>query len=76
MDDREATEAEATDTGSSLFNFALMGIPLIVFSLLAAIAALASSSVANVTYQIMLLCPSSTDTPFGRTVSVVKADNI
>lgn len=75
MLDNEATDADATETfddgGNSLFNFALMGAPPMLRSALATIAAFASVSELNATYQMFVL-PSTYGGIIGRVVSVVK----
>jgi hypothetical protein len=74
MEDNDAPEADATETlaeAASAFNFALMGAPAIVFSLLALIAALASASEVKVMYQVLVF--PSAETAFGRMLPVVNA---
>jgi hypothetical protein len=74
MEDNDAPEADATETlaeAGSVFNFALMGDPATVFSLLALSAALASASEAKVMCQVLVF--PSADTEIGRMFPVVKA---
>ena len=77
MEDRDAAEADATDTFEeapiSLFNTARMGAPPKVLSLLACIAAFASASVLNATNQVLVLPSMNAD--FGRIISVENADS-
>lgn len=78
MEDKEAADAEATETfeegGNSLFNCARIGAPLIVISLPASKAALASASDSKATNQVLVALSKKVD--FGRIASVVKANKI
>lgn len=65
VEERDATDAEATETfeeeGNSMFNFAWIGAPEMVLSLLALIAALASPSELKATNQVLVLLSTNAD---------------